>query len=178
MTRLTKEIRDCIANDCVRTQFKKTKDELTKQESLLAIECYNYVFDEKIRKQAAKMPTKWMRMDGCLMFNAGGYSVTLRVDKELPVPHATRCNRLGNIDGELADKVQDFSNKKQEANDKHKDAYRKLKAMLDSINSIKQLEKTWPEGKPFYKKYMEVKEGSSLPAVQIEDLNKTLGLSK
>ncbi len=48
--------------------------------------------------------------------------------------------------------------------------------MLKNISSISSLEKTWPEGKPHYEKYLNIAKGAGVPAIQVAEINALLGM--
>lgn len=176
MTRLTKEIREIIARDCVKTQFQPVIDKLKKEEAALGLKCYREAFDAPTRKLAQKLPKKWLRQDECLRFNCGGYDITFSVKEAVPVPYSTNCSRLANITGDLAAECQDFAQRLSKVKSEAETARQKLMSLLNAMNTIKSLEKAWPEGKKFYQRYAQEKEGTGLPAVMVADINKALGL--
>jgi len=182
MTRITKDLADTIARSTVNEQFKKRADEIRKEEYAIAMELYKHAFDvpmengKNLLNAVNKVPKNWFRMDKCLRFNCEGYQLHLDVEKAVPVPYSTECRRLADITGPLAKKAQEFASKKQAARDEFDTAYRALKNMIESCGTVKKLHKTWPEGITFYGKYLEATEGANLPAVQIKEINKMLGL--
>ena len=178
MTRLTNDMRESISRRCIETQFNKEVEKFKKEEHELGMKCYHDIFDLKIRKAAEALPQKWLRMDGCLRFNVGGYDIRFTVTPPVPVPYSTSCASLGSVSKELAEACQDFANRKKDAKDKADKARIQLSAMLSKIGTVKSLEKTWPEGRAFYKKYLVVNDGAALPAIQVDDINKLLGLNK
>lgn len=178
MTRLTKDLRQAIARNCVEVQFAKQKKEVRKEESDLGLELYKDVFDAKIISQAKKMPEKWLRKDSCLRFNCAGYDLRFNVEPSLSVPFSSDCSRLGSVTGELASKAQEFVARRDKLNESYRAAYNAVLALLDSVNSIAQLEKVWPDGKPFYARYVQSVQGTSVPAIQVKELNTLLGLAE
>jgi hypothetical protein len=186
MTRLTKDIRDTIANNCALEQFKEQKELLIKEEHSLGMELYTHLFGElktangvKILNAIGKIPENWFRMDKCLRFNCDGYNLVFNVSKPVRVPNTDGfCRPLGSITGKLAEKAQAYANKKEQCNDQYKEARRALRLMLDSFGTIKQLRTGWPEGEKFYNSYSDDVTAPALPAVQIESVNKLLGLAK
>jgi len=137
------------------------------------------LYDEKLLKQINKVPEEWLRMDKCLRLNCGGYDLTFSVKKPVPVPYATHCARLGVITGYLAEKAQDFANRKKDEREKSKKAYNLLLSILSSVTTFKKLEEVWPEGKKFYSGYLDKKGNEyQVPTIQIDEINKMLGLKK
>ncbi len=178
MTRLTKDMRDTIARAATSVAFKERKEAHRKAENALALELYNSLFDSAVQKAVAKVPNNWFRQDDCLRFNCNGYDLMFRAENPLPVPYSAYCSRLGNVTGELGDRAKDHATVAEKLGSDERDAYRKVKVMLDSVSTFAQLEKAWPEGRPFYEKYITSRKGSNLPAVQIAEINEMLGLKE
>ncbi len=174
--KLSKDIRTSIAKKCLDAQFKVESEAMNKEESKLALKLYKSLFPAKLLKQAAEMPKDWIRYDSCLKFNCNGYSLTFNVAEAVPVPKSDYCRAIGAPAYELAEIAQDFARKKEAFKEKQQHAARALLSMLESINTTAQLEKAWIEGKPFYEKYLENKNGATVPAVQVADVNSLLGL--
>lgn len=179
MTRLTNDIRDTIVFNATKKSFISQNETMSKEENLLALELYNSLFDKKELTIIKKLDKKWFHYDTCLRFNCGGYDLRLCVKEGVPVPYDKGyCSRLGNINGELAEKAQVFANKKKDSEQQQQKTARTVKSLLFSVNTIKQLKTVWPEGSEFYSMYDEQSSKSigGLPAVQIEEINSILGL--
>jgi len=179
MTRLNSSIKDSITNACMHHQFDKENETLKKQEHVMGMKLYKTVYSKKTLDAVAKVPTEWFRKDACLRFNCGGYDLRFTVNEAVPVPGRNYgCEIRGAVTGEIAEQAQKFAQEKQDKQNNQEKARKLLRTMLDNIQTIKSLERTWPEGKKFYAKYLEQKEGSSLPVVQVDVVNQALGLSK
>jgi hypothetical protein len=176
MSKLTKDLRERIAKRAVNDSYQSKADELKKREAKLGIECYNHVFPKKVRDAISSVPEGWLRTCSCLRFNAGGWNVNLNVGKEMATPAASHCSMLGNIDGELAEKVQAYSQEKKTAEEAHRIAYHKLVGFLEQFTTFKKLEEAWPEGKKFYAEFNADRPNSGVPAVITKEINDMLGL--
>lgn len=179
MTRITNEMRNSIAHNATKNIFDVQGKAIKQEESDLAIELYNSLFESKELGQIKKLPKKWFHYDGCLRFNCAGYDLTFCVFEAVPVPYDRGyCSRLGNITGDLAEKAQAFGSKKEGVKDEQNKTRQTIKSLLYSVNTIKQLKTVWPEGAEFYAIYDEAstKSKGGVPAVQIEEINKLLGL--
>jgi len=175
--RLTQDMRALIAQKAVNESFRKQTETHAKMENAIGIECYKTVFDEATRRAVAKIPEKWLQEDACLRFNCGGFDLRLTVEKAPRVPSTGYgCRSLGSITGDLADRAQAHAQAGETLKRNKADAQRALLVMLGSVSTIGQLEKTWPEGKPFYEKYLEARPGSNLPAIQVAEINAMLGI--
>ncbi|MBW3374676.1 hypothetical protein KYK31_11905 [Hymenobacter norwichensis] len=172
-------MRESITNNATHKSFADQNDGIKQEENDLALELYKSIFTPDELKLANKLDKRWFHQDDCLRFNCGGYDLTLCVKIGVPVPYNKGyCSRLGNITGELAEKAQAFANKKNDIRDEQNKAYRAIKSLLYSVNTIKQLKSVWPEGAEFYAMYDEAsaKSKGGVPAVQIDEINKLLGL--
>lgn len=186
MTRLTNEIREHISRQAVAAAFNQRFDAMAAAEDALAREAYADVFSEAERAMASQMPGYWLRRDPCLNFNAGGYRIKLCTTADhLPVPyqgkgddHGYHCrSSQGTIkDQDLSDRIRAHATAKEALSDEKKRVARSLSQMLQSVNSIKRLKEVWPEGQPFYARYLESK-AFAPPAIRMDEINAALGLA-
>lgn len=175
--RLTQEIKGNIVNKAIADKYEPIVADMLKREHKLAQQCYNSVYTKSVRDAVAVVPEGWFRLDSCLRFNAGGYDVRLEAGEKYRTPHQTSCYRLGNIDGELADKVKKLVEEKKSTNDEANRDRTKLAGFLAQFNTFKQLHTSWPEGKKFYEKYdIENPVKAGVPAVITEEINSMLGI--
>lgn len=177
MATLTKDIRDRIRNKAIDATFIPKSEEIKKREAKLAIECYNHVFPKKVRDVVAQVPDGWLRSCTCLRFNAGGWDISLNAGKGMRTPQSSGCGRLGDIAGELADKVQAFSQDKKALNEEYSRARAKMLGFLEQFKTFKKLEEAWPEGKKFYKEFDAERPSANVPAVITKEINTMLGLA-
>jgi hypothetical protein len=182
--RLTQEMRSDILKKAMgdtNKAFQKRIDDLRKREHSAAMKCYNSIFAPALRAKVNALPDEWLRIDDCLRFNVNGMDIRLTVKERVRVPSKEyHCHRLGVITGELADEVMSVMQDKQKMEEEHRQISAKLSALLDNCYSIKVLEATWPEGKPFYDYLVKAskEQKAGLPAVLISDINSALGLGK
>jgi len=188
--RLSNQLRDTIIQEVVETTTKKEAEALKKREQAFAMQCYNHVFSKTIRDRMEGLPRGFLPEDKCLRFNLLGMNIQLNVSEAVRVPYRVDagdgelssyrngCQRLGNIaDEALAEKFKTLHADKEAHKERVNKIARETKALLYSLHTYPQLEKTWPEGKKFYSKYAPKNGESQLPAVLISELNKTLGLA-
>lgn len=178
--RLTNMDRDSIISDAIKTSFRPRSEEIKRAEDALARRCYETVFPEKVRKQAAAMPKGWLALDNCLRFNVLGLDARLDVVGEgLPVPNRARgyCERLGSIsDDALAAEVRTHLDAVEKLKADRRKATDTLKALIYSVTTVKALRDVWPEGEPFFGKLSPKDSGKRLPAPRVVELNAMLGL--
>lgn len=182
--RLTQQMRESILSKAMgetNKGFQKRVDTIKKRENAVALKCYNTVFSAAIRAKVNALPDEWFGTDECLRFNVNGMDIRLMADKKYRVPSraAYGCNRLGTITGEMAEEVMAVVNDKEKLKEEHAQVRAKLSALLENCMTLKILETTWPEGKPFYDYLVKAdkEQKAGLPAVLISDINKALGLA-
>lgn len=178
MSRLTQHIREQIVNTATSAAFDSKLEAMKKREAKLGIECYNTIFPKKVRDVISQVPEGWLRSCDCLRFNAGGWQVQLCVGKQMPTPAYNGCGMLGSIDGELAEKVQAYSQDEKQLKEERRSAQIKLLGFLEGFNTFKQLRDAWPEGEKFFKQFDAERVAPNVPAVVTKEINAMLGLSK
>lgn len=187
MTRLTNGIRDGITARAVAHAFDPKAEALAVQGDGLAREAYAYVFPASETALVAKVPENWFRLDQCLRFNVGGYTIRLTLAGDgLPVPYRAKgsdhggygCNNLGVIPaGDLCDRIRAHAQATEDLKKDRQSARRSVQTLLSGVTTIKRLREVWPEGEAFFKPYEEVLGAPGLPAVRVDEVNAALGLS-
>lgn len=186
--RLTTSYRDSIVHYAIEGAFAERDKALAEREHALARRCYDAVIPAAEQRLAAKMPEHWLRRDACLRFNVGGLTVDLRTaDGGLPVPYRPKgekyggysCNRLGAVsDPDIVQDVNAYLADVEALKKTRAEAKAALRGMLAGVNTIKVLAELWPEGRPYYERYMVERPAPNLPAPQIAAVNALLGLAE
>lgn len=176
MSKLTNDLREKICKNAVNATYKPKADKLKEQEAKLAVEAYNHIFPKKIRDIIATVPENWIRSCDCLRFNAGGWQVQLCAGKKMPTPASNHCDLLGSLTGEIAEKIQAFSQEKKKLDEEWRSALSKMAGFLQQFTTFKKLEEAWPEGKKFYHEYNADRVSANVPAVITKEINDMLGL--
>ncbi len=178
MTTLNNHIRDTIINAAINAAYDKKFKDIAEEEHEVGMALYVASFKKKTLEDVAAVPKDWFRQDSCLRFNCGGHDVWFIVKKAVPVPYSRDCNRLENFDhNDPSTKLgQGFSEKKRALENERNDAKNQLKAIIYSCRTIKKLKDVWPQGLKFYSSYSVEPMKSGLPAIQVESVNKLLGL--
>lgn len=179
MANLTQANRKTIVNRAIIAAYTPKKVAQDKAEAAQAMQCYNAVFPKKIREQASLMPAGWLRDDNCLRFNAMGYEAKLCMEEKVRVPSSNYgCQRLGNLEPELGQKVQEFLRDKEKMREEVTRSEHKLTGFLEQFKTFKQMQQAWPEGEQFYKDLNAERTPQQLPAVITSEINAMLGLDK
>lgn len=174
MTRLTKSMREMILNNAIADKFKKQQDEFEQREMDIADAIYLEV-TTKEEREAVKILIKkgWLSSSHSMFVSARGYSTNL-VTREPVLYNMSRLQTVKNSDALI-----EYLTAKNKFNETLQDTKHKLRRMLESISSVKQLREAWPEGAEYYdpvaKQYTRT---PNLPTVRVEEINKLLGLPK
>ncbi len=172
---MTKEV---IVNNAISFSFGGIEKSLFGEENEIGMSCYRDVFDANILKWLEKMPKGWLQLDSCLRFNVKGYDLRFKVEKAMPVPYSSSCGRLGSVeDKDLIDRAKDFWDRKNKFQKDRESASRNLTAMIKNIRTLKKLEQSWPDGKPFYKSFIAIEKKGGQVAIRFDEINKQLGLA-
>lgn len=184
MTRLTNDMRSMIAKSAVKAAFAERDAAFAAAEADLAREAYEATFPAEVRALVAEVPGNWFRKDPCLNFNVGGLRIQLQTEGAgYPVPYCSASGRgygchaeIGTImPGDLCERIRSHAVDKEAASERKKQAKRDLDALLASISTVSKLKSVWPEGEPFYARFMDAA-APSLPAIQFAAVNEALGL--
>lgn len=175
--KLTNWTRECIRNRALAHAFDPRFAVLKQAEHALGMEAYESLFPAHELRPIARIDAKWFVFDGCLRFNVVGEDLKFNVKPAVRVPDTARgyCQRLGSIaEGDLATRMQAHARLVEQTNTERRSALDKLKALLNSVSTAKQLETVWPEGVPFFD--FDKPAPASPIAIRTDEINKALGL--
>lgn len=186
MTRMTKDLRQTIANAAVAHSFDPRHEAMKVAEDVLAREAYAFVIPAAEVQAIEAMPSNWYRRDPCLRFNVGGYTLRLQlIGDGVPVPYKAKgeefggyhCGTLGSIPaGDLCDRIREHAQAAEALKAERRKALYAVFNMLEGVTTIKRLAEVWPDGEQFYKRYAETP-AASLPAVRVDEINAMLGIA-
>lgn len=175
---ISRSAAETIAHTACRDAHAKDREQEALREHELAVECWAHVFPQAVREAVLGLPEGWFRLDECLRFNAGGWTVLLSHKKGLPVPYRSGCGILGSLTGELADRARAFVVERDNKKAERAKAFRDLTAAILDARTYKQLAVAWPEGLPYFEDYLPKKNGqpSTALAIPFAKINEVLGL--
>lgn len=182
--RLTNDIRRSICKDAIKAAFDGRNEEINKQEAALAIKVYEQVIPQEEREAIDRIHECWFGTSSSLYLNVASSHVTLSSDRYFRVPEKEYGkNNWSRIfatikAGPLADEIMTFCNAKEDLNKEQTTAERAIDALLSSATTLKALMAAWPEGEPYWSKYLDQPEKPGLPALQVSEVNRMLGLPK
>ncbi len=184
MSKLTNSTREAIARSAIAFAFDPKEKALAEAEDVLAREAHALLFPKKVVETAKSLPAGWITHLSGLNFNVGGQKIELRSSEALPVPAYDKSgntagyygHRVGSIPfGDLCDRIQGHAQAKEKLKEERTLALRQIEAMLAKVTTVKKLAEAWPDGEPFYSKYID-KPAPQVPALRVDEINAMLGL--
>jgi len=172
--RLTNTDRERICRDAVAARFDPSEEAFAHEEHSIADRVYRSLISVEEEAFAAGLPAHWHKTEGRIYVNVAGQRHWLEFRVKRIIPPALDWVVE---EGPLAATVHQFALRRENLKVQRKEAHRAVRAMLDSISTLKALETNWPEGKEFYQFLYQAK-GAPLPAVPVQTVNSILGLPK
>lgn len=188
MSRLTKNTREAMARKLVAHRFTDEAKELVRLNRTLAERAYNHIYTpevlaavETIRKAFPDLGSE----KTSIFVNAEGYHLGLggelsthwvEVEQIEPVKRFHFCGRYYTLTDEaLIKDVKEFADRARVFNELCETAYYEALAVLETVNTGKQLAAAWPEAMPVIGDLIP-EENRTLPVVQLADINAKFGL--
>lgn len=172
--RLTNLDRERICRDAVAARFDPLDETAAYEGHALADQVYRSLISVEEEAFAAGLPAHWHKSDDRIFVNVAGQRHWMWFRAKRLIPPALDWVVE---EGPLAATVHQFALRRENLKVQRKEAHRAVRAMLDSISTLKALETNWPEGKEFYQFLYQAK-GAPLPAVPVQTVNSILGLPK
>lgn len=173
MTRLTTDMRRTIRERALKHAFAKRESDLNDARLVIGDAIYDHLVDEATRKALAKVPSDFIYKSTSAHVRIAGQDCHVPFPTRRPVK---RGSFLGVIDGSH-DLAQDWNSVESDLKDVREQcrlAAVNIAGVLDSVTTLKRLRDVWPECEPFL--HGLERTASSLPVVQVDALNKVLGL--
>lgn len=183
--RLTHNIRVEIIRNAMALRFDKLEKALRVEERILGAKVYDFFVPPPLAAAIKTVEDSKLAFfhNKSTTFHASVDSTNVDLSLEgmarvLPLGwHPfTMHTRDEGAKGKLAKEVWAFYNKRREWEDERTKAKQQLMVLLKSVYSTESLAKVWPEGAKLYSSPPLPKVVAGLPAVQMADLNKQLGL--
>lgn len=198
--RLTNAIKDSIKNNALaKAGIFKQKEELKKEFNQLALDVRIEALggEDKVKKMELVLDVAISNLkmleeevnSHIGVYNAksnslrpafGGQRIRLRYGKDskdediyLLTPDDNKC--LFSADHELSKRFEKLNKKESKIKKKESEIEANVQATLNSVTTIKRLIEIWPESKELIPTDIS-KASILLPALQVEDLNKLIGL--
>ena len=141
---------------------------------------YKMAYSVQVRNATKKIPEDMLRWSHRFKFSIAGKVDSILMTEKKPVRRQHSFNDDVQINfQDVPEALLDFSIKK-EVHDKWKesrdDFYDKVRIILNSINTTKQLVDAWPEAEKYIPEYAKSAPIKTLPALKTEELNAALGV--
>lgn len=195
MTRLTKQIRENIANELLNRRFKERGGVLATRSDELFQRVYNDHYDAETQRLMKRLKAKYRdafhhygtiecRAPGGLRVSIGraqigSSSVGWRgTTEQHPFLLNDRDSRnWAYTDCEIGEALTSFATDQAALVTEIKSANAELIGALNTLTTVKQLEELWPDVIDIALKHVPVPSGSNLPAVQFAKLSTSFGLT-
>lgn len=185
--KLSTDKRDAIALKLLDKKFADIEAEIQKKKYAFNLEIYNSIYDEATRRKMNRLPKGWLpeKDEFAVYFEGGAYGGRCRPDLEKPKrflhKHESLYVPIKAFDSstEIHKKHEDISKEIEDSREERKKMNREVWAILNSANTTKQLIELWPEIEDIVKELFDNEasvSGYNLPAVNMADINKKLGL--
>lgn len=184
--KLTNELRDNIWQNIKTAILKPREDQLDKERRILGKKVYTAIIGEDNIKAMNKLPNDFFtRNTRFYTKDENNNRIEIFTNTSVSLPYSFLYNSVTTSQWDNKDKVIcELSKYKEKLSEiakweKHilecrDTSYRIMK----SVNTTKQLMELWPECKNFLPNAIKNVDNAQLPMVQVQELNKTLGLSK
>ena len=173
MTKLTVEMRRTIRGRVLTHTFKEKEEALRTKLERIGDAIHEHLVGKSVLDAIATVPTDFL----CMFHRAAVRIAGQDCDVPFSGPRPVRMGSfLGVVEGShrLAEEWTSANSDVRALRASRKAAHAEIGAVLDSVTTLKRLQEVWPECGPFV--YGLVAVAASLPAVQIDNLNKSLGL--
>lgn len=184
--KLNKEQKESIINRCVAATFGKREAAIKAERTKLADALWTHEHGAA-EKIAAKLPKEWQHTVGNIYIKHDGFSQRYRPEPNT-ASHDLKLSklRLGPHSGSVYITVKKDHPMYKRADDvaraevalmKEREALEnKLKSLLASVNTDKQLMEVWPEGKKFFP-HFEAPARGMVPVGLVKEINTITGAS-
>lgn len=92
------------------------------------------------------------------------------------IAYYTNSNPYQIKNQKLSESLLKFLDEREKFDKEYSETKQKLESFLNNFTTLNQVIKEWPEGEPFYRKWLETSTKRNVPMIIVSDLNKALGL--
>lgn len=184
-TRLNQHHRRMIRNRLMGGRFKEEREALNVQEAALALEAHRDALGDEYEAILAA-PRHWFKTDDDVCVRIAGTVDRLKFPKDnrgnrtrLPYP-ASNCGGVNvqyDANHSLTERYREIERRRAEIDEEERRLKAEIGAILNSATTAKALCDKWPEIRMVVEEVVN-EYTPNLPAVQVGELNKKLGLSK
>lgn len=173
--RLTRDMRDSIRADLLTEKFRESRELHTEQGFKLAMNIFKDVYGKHMT-QIEAIPEGWLPTITSIRVKFGASFTRLSLPAPLAVPNddMVKCDAVYEASHKFSQAYEKLVNDKEIQAEQRAKLYNEIGAVLLSVTTTAALIAAWPEVEPYVKRH--TPNAVQLPAVQIEDLNRNLGL--
>lgn len=178
--KLSGTIRLMISNKILDHRFSQGDKDLKAKEHALALDLYNLIYPENVRKAMAALPANFLPTSNNVRARVDGFNYDLKLTVYLTGNHdcvygsGHRFENGSKLGAKLEARVKALYEERQAYKSEKDAAKRDVDNTLAAFSTYKQLLDNWPEIEPF----VDVPEGvnRTMPVALVADLNAKLGL--
>lgn len=175
---LTNMVKDTIVERILTKVFDERLKELKKQKIALADACYAFRYTKKelgmIQELQSQTNNRAFSNNEVVYMHFGGRHASLRMSESRPFLYKDLESKTKlAADHKLTLQWDDLKRKEADINSEKKKLTQEVRALLNSVNTTKQLLEAWPESEVFLQGLFEPS-GQMLPMVQVKTLNEKI----
>lgn len=189
--RLTKDMREDIANALLKRKFDPVKQRLKEIEHTLADDILLHMWSDRYPDftfppsligtppdwMPCSTPVEWFPVASYITAQCGEQFAALyyREPRRVPACFSTHTpQRIYPADHTFTDRVRNLLLEQKQMQMDYREMRREIHTVLDSVTTVNKLLAVWPEVTEVLKPFMRPK--TRLPAVSLDKLNHALGL--
>lgn len=177
--RLTNQHRQAILRRVIGDRFEKQLEQIEKSLTELADRVYVEKIGDQNHQLMERLPESYFTWEDYISLRFGEAYTSLKMSKQLPIPYDAHAGTFAvfNATHEFSETYRRLRNEKQQVKVAEREIRTQAQAVLGNVTTDNRLIEEWPE---IEKIVREVAQPTVklLPAVQMEKLNRELGLGK
>lgn len=178
--KLNTTMREHLARQLLDQKFSKTEKNLLERRDALACGVYHDLFTDTDRNFMDLLPEGWLPVRQYMMIQFGPNSsdythLNLKGDMPFLAKMLGGCMKVYDADHTLAKLYHALIADEGEYQTARRALQHKIRAVLNSVTTVRKLMEVWPEVTPFAEK-LDRHESTNLPAPLIREINAELKL--
>lgn len=183
--KLNAEMRTNILNEIIGDRYEVRRKELALREKAFGKKVVDFFITDEIKAKIAELPKNWFPAPYYLAVRFAGeyenfYFKDYGFQEHIAVPRCLDC--VQNLPGNhpLSEERDELKNAEKDINSEETADRNRIKAILQSVSSSKQLIEVWPELETIVNKHCHgtPKMKIGLPAIVVDDINNKFNLPK
>ena len=177
--RLTNEHRAAIRRQVIGDRFQKRQREIDDRRKSIADRIYERALTEAQRKAMVDLPESFFAWRTTISLQLGAEYTNLTMSEQRPIPYDRHRNTFAALGARdpITKEYQETTRDARRLRVDEREMFANVKSVLDSVTTDNRLIEEWPEIEKIVRRVVQPKT-KLLPAVQMEKLNKELGLGQ